>query len=90
MADEHHTINLTRDQAAFVDRLVESGRYGSPESVLQEGLKLLQQREADNAGRRRRIADELDRRAQEPTRAFDETTARLTAWRAQRDGDDAA
>ena len=87
---EHRTISLTREQAAFVDRLIESGRYGSVEGVLRDGLALLQQREADHAERRQRITDDLDRRAQEPTRAFDETTARLNVWRSQRDGDDAA
>lgn len=87
---EHRTISLTREQAAFVDRLIESGRYGSVEGVLRDGLTLLQQREADHAERRQRITDDLDRRAQEPTRAFDETTARLNVWRSQRDGDDAA
>jgi antitoxin ParD1/3/4 len=87
---EHRTISLTRDQAAFVDRLIESGRYGSVESVLWEGLDLLQQREAEHTARRQQIAKDLDRRAQEPTRPFDETTARLNAWRSQRDGDDAA
>jgi hypothetical protein len=57
---------------------------------LQEGLNLLQQREADLSARRGKIAEDLERRAQQPSQAFDETTARLNAWRSQRDGDDAA
>jgi hypothetical protein len=44
----------------------------------------------DQAARRQRIAADLDLRAEEPTRPFDETTERLNAWRSQRDGSDAA
>ena len=42
-------IVLTDHQAAFVNRLVESGRYQNASEVLREGLRLIEAREASQA-----------------------------------------
>ena len=42
---------LTSHQADFVARLVSSGRYHNASEVLSDGLRLVEQREAENASR---------------------------------------
>jgi antitoxin ParD1/3/4 len=44
-------IVLTDQQAALVERLVKSGRYQNASEVLREGLRLIEQREAEDAAR---------------------------------------
>ena len=39
-------VVLTDHQAAFVEQLVESGRYQNASEVLREGLRLIESREA--------------------------------------------
>ena len=47
------TLNvvLTNHQANFIEQLVSSGRYQNASDVLREGLRLIEQREADDASR---------------------------------------
>jgi antitoxin ParD1/3/4 len=42
---------LTEHQAAFVEQLVESGRYQNASEVLREGLRLIESREAEDKAR---------------------------------------
>lgn len=44
-------IVLTDPQAQFVEQLVLSGRYQNASEVLREGLRLIQQREQEQANR---------------------------------------
>lgn len=44
-------VVLTDHQASLVERLVASGRYQNASEVLREGLRLVEQREAEDAGR---------------------------------------
>lgn len=44
-------VVLTNHQAAFVEQLVTSGRYQNVSEVLREGLRLVEQREAEDASR---------------------------------------
>ncbi len=42
---------LTNHQASFVQRLVSTGRYQNASEVLREGLRMMEQREAEDASR---------------------------------------
>jgi antitoxin ParD1/3/4 len=42
---------LTEPQAAMIERLVRSGRYQNASEVLRDGLRLVQQREAEDEAR---------------------------------------
>ena len=44
-------VVLTDQQAAMIERLVHSGRYQNASEVLRDGLRLVQQREAEDAAR---------------------------------------
>lgn len=44
-------VVLTDHQASLVERLVASGRYQNASEVLREGLRLVEQREAEDASR---------------------------------------
>ncbi len=44
-------VVLTDHQAALVEHLVASGRYQNASEVLREGLRLVEQREAEDASR---------------------------------------
>ena len=44
-------VVLTNHHASLVERLVSSGRYRTASEVLRDGLRLIEQREADNAAR---------------------------------------
>ena len=54
-------LKLASRYEGLVRDLVESGRYGSAREVLEDGLRLVEEREASRAGRlealRRQIAD---------------------------------
>ena len=53
-------VVLTDQQADMIERLVHSGRYQNASEVLRDGLRLVQQREAEDAARLlalRRAAD---------------------------------
>ncbi len=42
-------VVLTNHQASFVEEMVSSGRYQNASEVLREGLRLIEQREAEDA-----------------------------------------
>ena len=44
-------VVLTDRQATLVERLVETGRYQNASEVLREGLRLLEQRDAEDRAR---------------------------------------
>jgi antitoxin ParD1/3/4 len=44
-------VVLTAHQTGFVEELVRSGRYQNASEVLREGLRLVEQREAEDAAR---------------------------------------
>lgn len=44
-------VVLTNHQATVVERLVGSGRYQNASEVLRDGLRLIEQREAEDASR---------------------------------------
>jgi antitoxin ParD1/3/4 len=44
-------VVLTEQQTAMIERLVRSGRYQNASEVLRDGLRLVQQREAEDKAR---------------------------------------
>ena len=44
-------VVLTDRQAKFVERMVSSGRYQNASEVMREGLRLIEQQEAENAAK---------------------------------------
>jgi antitoxin ParD1/3/4 len=44
-------VVLTEQQAAMIERLVHSGRYQNASEVLRDGLRLVQQRDAEDKAR---------------------------------------
>ena len=44
-------VVLTEHQTSLVEKLVSSGRYQNASEVLREGLRLVEQREAEDASR---------------------------------------
>ena len=44
-------VVLTEQQAAMIERLVQAGRYQNASEVLRDGLRLIQQREAEDKTR---------------------------------------
>lgn len=44
-------VVLTEQQAMMIERLVHSGRYQNASEVLRDGLRLVQQREAEHKAR---------------------------------------
>ena len=56
------SISLTEQQDAFVREQVESGRYSSASSVLQQGLELLRQKTEADAAETEALRELLNRR----------------------------
>jgi len=50
-------VVLTEHQAGFVEQLVASGRYQNASEVLREGLRLIEQRDAEQAARIQALRD---------------------------------
>jgi antitoxin ParD1/3/4 len=50
-------VVLTDRQADLVEKLVESGRYQNGSEVLREGLRLLEQREAEDRAKLKALRD---------------------------------
>jgi antitoxin ParD1/3/4 len=48
-------VVITERQASMVEKLVKSGRYQNASEVLREGLRLLEQRDADNQAKLRAL-----------------------------------
>jgi len=67
-------VVLTDHQTALIERLVEAGRYQNASEVLREGLRLLEQRDAEDRARlsalRRAAQAGIDDFAQGRARAF--------------------
>jgi antitoxin ParD1/3/4 len=83
MADrEKRIVNLPEEQAAYVDRMVESGAYASATEVVGAGLRALQDRDAAfETWLHEEVAPIYDAMASDPSRAIgaDEAFARLRA-----------
>ena len=62
------SVSLGDHFAGFVDQQVQSGRYGSVSDVVRAGLRLLEDREAQNAALR---AELLKGEASGPSLPFD-------------------
>jgi len=54
-------VVLTADQEKMIDRLVRSGRYQNASEVLRQGLRLVQEREADYQARLKIIRAEMQK-----------------------------
>lgn len=50
-ADAYQKCRLTERQEELLETLVKSGRYQNASEVLRDGLRLLEQREAEDAGK---------------------------------------
>ncbi len=48
-------VVLTERQQALIENLVKSGRYQNASEVLRDGLRLVEQREAEDAGKRQAL-----------------------------------
>jgi antitoxin ParD1/3/4 len=78
-------VVLTKQQEKLVKTLVASGRYQNASEVLREGLRLVEQREAEDAARLELLREAaevgfraLDRGESKNFRTFDELEAYLT------------
>ena len=59
---DRRTISLPAEQGAFIDRLVESGEYGSASEVVRAGIRALQQHDkAIEHWLRTEVAETYDR-----------------------------
>ena len=72
-------MSLREDQHAFAKALVEAGRFSSVSAVLQQGLDLLQQQDADAQADRAALQALLQQRANGPFVSADQLRARLAA-----------
>ncbi len=79
------TISLTDQGYDFARSLVDKGRFASLSAVLQHGLRLVEQSEAEQQARLDAIRGELSRRAGQPSLPTEEMDELLDAWRGARD-----
>jgi len=75
------SVSLRDDQHAFAKAMVESGRFPSVSAVVQQGLDLLRQQDADARADRAALRALLTERASGPFVSADELRAQLTARR---------
>lgn len=76
------SISLRDDQHAFAKALVEGGRFPSVSAVVQQGIDLLRQQDADAQADRAALRALLVERATGPFVSGDDLRARLAARRA--------
>ena len=73
------SVSLREDQHAFAKALVDAGRFPSVSAVLQQGLVLLQQQEADIQANRAALQALLQQRANGSFISADQLRTRLAA-----------
>jgi len=73
------SVSLRDDQHAFAKALVGAGRFPSVSAVLQQGLELLQQQEADAQADRAALQVLLQQRAHGEFISADQLRAKLAA-----------
>ncbi|RVG97935.1 type II toxin-antitoxin system ParD family antitoxin [Sinorhizobium meliloti] len=73
------SISLTDQQDAFARSLVESGRYSSLSSVLQQGLELLRQKTEAEALETAALREVIQRRLNGPMISATEMESRVAA-----------
>ncbi len=76
------SISLRDDQHAFARALVEGGRFPSLSAVVQQGLDLLRQQDADAEAERAALRALLRERAEGPVLTGTELREQLIARRA--------
>lgn len=65
------TVDLPEDQTAFIERLVESGEYGSASEVVKAGIEALQQHDREvEHWLRTEVAETYDRMQADPSRGI--------------------
>ena len=73
------SVSLREDQHAFAKALVDAGRFPSVSAVLQQGLVLLQQQDADIQADRTALQALLQQRANGSFISADQLRTRLAA-----------
>ena len=73
------SVSLREDQHAFAKALVDAGRFSSVSAVLQQGLDLLKQQDADIQADRTALQALLQQRAHGSFISADQLRARLAA-----------
>ena len=73
------SVSLREDQHAFAKALVDAGRFSSVSAVLQQGLDLLQQQDADAQADRAALQALLQQRANGSFVSADQLRARLAS-----------
>ena len=73
------SVSLREDQHAFAKALVDAGRFSSVSAVLQQGLDLLQQQDADAQAVRAALQALLQQRANGSFISADQLRTRLAA-----------
>ena len=73
------SVSLREDQHAFAKALVDAGRFSSVSAVLQQGLDLLQQQDADAQADRAALQALLQQRANGSFISADQLRTRLAA-----------
>ena len=73
------SVSLREDQHAFAKALVEAGRFPSVSAVLQQGLDLLQQQDADTQADRAALQALLLQRANGAFISADQLRAKLAS-----------
>ncbi|WP_020181121.1 type II toxin-antitoxin system ParD family antitoxin [Methylopila sp. M107] len=70
-ATEKRSFTLPKEQAAFIDRLVESGAYATSSEVIRDGLRALQERDAAiERWLREEVVPTYDRMKADPSRGL--------------------